>query len=160
MNEHFLVAADHGHLRIFAERRAAGQSTPALEEIDALDFPAGKTSYTERDTDMAGRFPGAKSQGGGSGAPGHVGRTGMSVDERLPMQREEERRRVNDIVDRLEEFFRSHAEATWDLAAGPELVTRVRDGVSAGVRERLKRTIANDLVNQNADEVRAHFSPT
>jgi hypothetical protein len=159
MNEHFLVAADHGHLRIFAERGAAGQSTPVWEEINALDFPLGKTSYTQRETDVAGRFPGAKSQGG-SGAPGNVGRTGMSVDERLPMQREEERRRVKDIVDRLEEFFRSHAEATWELAAGPELITRVKDGVSAGVRDRLRRTIAKDLVNQNADEVRAHFSPT
>jgi len=160
MNEHFLVAADYGRLRIYAERGAAGQTTPALEEIDALDFPAGKTSYTERDTDMAGRFPGAKTQSGGAGAPENAGRTGMSVDERLPMQREEERRRAKDITDRIEEFFRIRAEATWDLAAGPELVTRLCEGISAGVRERLRRTITKNLVNQNADDVRAHFSAT
>jgi hypothetical protein len=158
MNEHYLVAADHGHLRIFAKRRTPSQATPALAEVDSLDFPAGKTSYTGRDTDVAGRFPSAKMQGRGIGAPGNVGRNGMSIDERLPMQREEERRRVKDIGERLEEFFRQRPEATWELAAGPELITQLRDGVSAGLRSRLRRTIAKDLVNQSADDVRAHFS--
>jgi hypothetical protein len=56
MSEHYIVTADEGHLRIFMERNALEQKTPALDKIQALDFPAGKQSYTDRDTDMAGRF--------------------------------------------------------------------------------------------------------
>ena len=73
--EHYIVAADHAHVRIFHQSQPPGQSAPSLVEVQALDFPAGKRSYTDRDTDTAGRFQGSKQQGAGPGAgraDGHV----------------------------------------------------------------------------------------
>lgn len=155
MNEHYVVTADAGHLRIYAEKLEPGQFTRGYERVESMDFPAGRSSYTSRDTDMAGRFQSSKSQGP---APGTVtAHTGMSIDERLPMKREEDRRRVRDLASGVDSFLANRPAATWDFAAGPELNHAVLDLVSPAVRQRLRRTVAKDLVNQGVDQLRAHF---
>jgi hypothetical protein len=156
MREHYVVTADHGHLRIYIERNSPGQRAPALDQVEALDFPQGKKSYVDRDTDMAGRFASSKHQGPGPGSP--VGRTGMSIDERLPMQREESRRRARELAAEIDAFLQRRPDASWDFAAGPELNTAVLELLSPAVRQRVRRTLAKDLVNQRGDEVRAHFA--
>jgi hypothetical protein len=156
MREHYVITADNGHLRIFVERTSPGQRTPALDQIEAMDFPQGKKSYTDRDTDMAGRFSSSKHQGPGPGAP--TARTGMSIDERLPMQREESRRRAREIAAEIDSFLTQRREATWDFAAGPELNSAILELLSPAVRERVRRSILKDLVNQRGEEVRAHFA--
>lgn len=119
-----------------------------------MDFPAGHHSYTDRETDMAGRFPTPKNQSiGGTGAS-----AGMSIDEWLPMQREEARRRASELANAVDQFFQQTPEAQWDFAAGPDLNHVILDLLSPGVRQRLRRSIAKSLVNQRVDEVRAHFS--
>src|SRR5688572_13741369 len=156
MREHYVVTADHGHLRIYAERKSPGQKTPALDQVEAMDFPQGKRSYVDRDTDMAGRFASSKHQMPAPGSP--TARTGMSIDERLPMQREESRRRAREIAAEIDAFLQQRPEASWDFAAGPELNGVLLELVSPAVRQRLRRTLAKDLVNQRGEEVRAHFA--
>ena len=158
MSEHYIVTLDQGHLRIFAERVGPGQLTPGLQQVEAMDFPAGKHNYTDRDTDQAGRFSGSKNQAAGMGAPAKGARAGMSIDERLPMEREESRRRARELAAEIEHFFQSRPEASWDFAAGPELNTAVLDLLSPDVRQRMRRSVSKDLVNQRVDEVRAHFA--
>lgn len=153
MSEHYVVTVDHGHLRIYAERMAPGQFTPTLVPVEAMDFPAGIKGYTDRETDMAGRFPGKRVMGN-SGA----GHAGMSIDERLPMRREEERRRARELASVLESFFDQREEASWDFAAGPDLNHAVLEHLSPPVRRRLRRSLPKDLVNQRSDEVREHFA--
>src|SRR5438046_2348355 len=116
MSEHYIVTVDHGHLRIFADRLPAGQVTPALEQVQAMDFPLGKRDPSDRDTDAAGRFASSKTQAAGAGAP--TARQGMSIDERLPMRQEESRRRAKELAAEIDAFFRQRPEATWDFAAG------------------------------------------
>src|SRR5688500_3251622 len=130
MNEHYIVAVDHGHLRIYAERRSPGRKTPGLEQVQAMDFPAGRHSYSDRDTDMAGRFPSAKRQSAGAGGPGNVGHVGMSIDERWPMKREEARRRAKELAAEIEAFFQLKPDASWDFAAGQELNGTVLEMIS------------------------------
>lgn len=154
MSEHYIVTADAGHLRIYAERQDAGQHAPSLQQVEAVDFPAGCHSFTDRETDMSGRFPGSKRQAAGPG-PVHGG---MSIDQRLPMKREEDRRRARDLAAQIEAFFVPRPAATWDFAAGPELNGAVLELISRDVRQRIKRSVAKDLVNQRADALRAHFS--
>lgn len=156
MSEHFIVTMDHGHLRIYAERQSPGQMTPGWEQVEAMDFPAGRASYVERDADMAGRFASSKHPGAGSGRPNL--RTGMSIDERLPMKREASRRRAKDLVMEIESFLQSRPDATWDFAAGPELNGTVLELLSPAVRRRIRRAVVKDLVNQRLDDVRAHFA--
>jgi hypothetical protein len=159
MNQHFVITLDRGHLKIYREITAPGQ-TPHLEVVNAMDFPQGRRSYTDRDTDQAGRFQSSKRQAGGASAPGSgpSGRTGMSIDERLPMKEEEERRSVQTLSSELEGFLRSRPDATWDFAAPASLYNAVIGELSPDTRNRMKRSLSKDLVNQSSEEVRAHFA--
>jgi hypothetical protein len=156
MSEHYVVTVDHGHLRIYVERTAPGQKSPALDRVEAMDFPQGKNSYTDRDTDMSGRFASSKHQAAAPGSP--TNRTGMSIDERLPMEREESRRRAKELAAEIDSFFARRPGATWDFAAGPDLNGTVLELLSPAVRQRVRRSVTKDLVNQRGDEVRAHFA--
>jgi hypothetical protein len=156
MSAHYIVTADHGHVRFFRHHQPPGQSTPSFEEEQSLDFPAGMRSYTDRDTDMAGRFQSSNHQSRGEGAP--VGRTGMSIDERLPMKREEERRQSRDIKETIDVFLKARPDATWDFAAPAAVHQTILDGLSPDTRARLKQVLAKDLVNQPINEIRTHFA--
>lgn len=147
MTEHFIVTLDRGHLRIYAEERAPGQATPRLALVEAMDFPAGTESYTAHETDQAGRFPGALGRQGGG-----------SIDERLPMRREVEKRRIEDLAGEVNSFLRTRPEASWDLAAPAEIQPLVLAQLAPSTRERLRRSLAKDLTNQPVAEVRAHFA--
>jgi hypothetical protein len=155
MNDHYIVVADHGHLRILKQRQEPGQTTPALDELSAMDFPGGLKNYTEGDTDMAGRFQGSKQQGRGPGSP--VARTGMSIDERLPMQREAERRRIRDVAEAIEGFFSNKPGATWDFAAAPSVHNATLDALSPRVRSTLRQSFSKDLVHERPAELIGHF---
>ena len=156
MREHYIVTADRGHLRIYIERHPPGQRAPGLDRVEAMDFPQGRKSSAERETDMAGRFASSKHQMSAPGSP--AARMGMSIDERLPMQREESRRRAKELATEIEAFLQQRPDATWDFAAGPEVNTAVMELLSPAVRKRVRRSITKDLVNQHGDDVRAHFA--
>lgn len=156
MSEHYVVTANQGHLRIFQRRQTPTQMTPAFDEVRAFDFPLGVAGATARDTDMAGRFQGARQQGNAPGAP--IARTGTSIDERLPMQREEHRRRIRDVAQALDSFFATRPGATWDFAAGPELHNAVLETVTPKTRAQLRRSVTKDLVHQPQTEFAAHFA--
>lgn len=155
MNDHYIITADRGHLRIFGQRLAPGQLTPALDEVQAMDFPHGKASYTVDSTDVAGRFQGSRSQGRGPGAP--TARTGMSIDERLPMQSEEDRREITDLVAQIERFLQHRPGATWDFAAGPTVHNALLKQLSPATKSRLRRSVSKDLVNQPTTELVDQF---
>jgi hypothetical protein len=156
MNSHYIVVADHGHLRIFSEHSRTGQSTPTLTEMHSMDFPEGRKSYVDNDSDMAGRFQSSKHQGPAPGAPS--ARTGMSIDERLPMQREAKRRQIDDITRAIEGFLQGQPDASWDFAAAASVHNAVLEQLSPQLRARLRTSVAKDLVNQPVSELLAHFS--
>ncbi len=155
MNTHYIVVADHGHLRIFSERSSPGQFTPGLDEVHAMDFPQARMSYVDNDSDMAGRFQSSKHQGAAPGAP--TARTGMSIDERLPMQREAERRQADDVARAIDAFLEGQPNATWDFAADPSVHNAILDHLSPQTRFRLRSSVAKDLVNQPTSELLGHF---
>lgn len=156
MSEHYVMTANQGHLRIFSRRQPPGQMTPAFDEIRAFDFPIGVKNYTDRETDMAGRFNSSKHQMSAPGAP--TARTGMSIDERLPMQREEQRRRIRDVAEMIDGFLSGKPAATWDFAAGPELHNAVLESVTPQTRRQLRQSVSKDLVHQPQTELAAHFN--
>lgn len=146
MNGHYILAFDRGHLRVYAETVVPGQSKPRLDIVEAMDFPAAKQNYTGNETDSAGRFPGSDGRTGG-----------MSIDERLPLQGEELRREAGQIADQINQFFAERPQATWDLAAAPELYAAMIDDIAPDLRRRLKRVLSKDLVNHNPEDLLAHF---
>jgi hypothetical protein len=89
-----------------------------------------------------------------------TGRTGMSIDERLPMEREETRRRIADVAEAIEAFFAVRPAATWDFAAPPTAHNQILAALSARTRDRLQKSISKDLVNQPVESLRTHFRET
>jgi hypothetical protein len=154
MSDHYIVALDQGHLRIYLERRGPSQFTPGLEAVESKDFPAGREAYTDRDTDMAGRFQGSSGRAGANGGS----RGGMSIDERLPMKNETNKRRAEQLAAEVERFFAPRPDATWDFAAGPELHRAVLELLSPKTRQRLRRALPKDLVNQPPNALREQFA--
>lgn len=58
----------------------------------------------------------------------------------------------------IDTFLQNRPTATWDFAApAPELQTVMGD-LSPETIRRLQRSLSKDLVNQNAEEVRAQFA--
>ena len=155
MSDHFIITADRGHVRVYRQHQPPGQMTPTLAEVQALDFPSGRRSYTDRDTDMAGRFQSSNNPSRAAGAP--MARTGMSIDERLPMQEEEERRQAKDLVVTVESFLQQHSDATWDFAAGPEVHNAVLESLSPASRSRLRQALSKNLVNQPVEDLLKQF---
>lgn len=156
MSTHYIVLADHGHLRILERRSEPGQTTAGLVEVRSFDFPQGRSSYTENDTDFAGRFQSSKQQGRGPGVP--TARMGMSVDERLPMQREVERRNIGDIAEAIDGFLQGQIDATWDFAAPPSAHNSIVDALSPETRRRLQKSISKDLVHQPTAQLLAQLT--
>ena len=76
--EHFIILADRAMVRVLTEDRARGRPA-TLRAVQVQTLPQGHEEYFGRDTSPQGRFPNNPRAGG------------MSIDERLPMQREQER---------------------------------------------------------------------
>ncbi len=155
MNNHFIIIADRAHLRVYAERSELGQTTPGLSEVHSMDFPEGRTNYTDNESDMAGRFNSSNHQGRAPGAPS--ARSGMSIDERLPMQREAERRHIDNVAQAIDAFLGANTTASWDFAAGPSSHNAILEKLSPQARNRLRNSISKDLVNQPLSGLLDHF---
>lgn len=147
--EHFIVAADRARLRIYQEDPTVEAVDASLQIASSFDLPSGKNHYTSRDTDQAGRFPGPRGKGTA---------TGGSIDERLPMLEEQQRRAAAELGARMNEFFHQHPDATWDFAAGPVVHRGILDVLDPDVRERLGSALVKELVNQPLPELRQHFT--
>ena len=147
--EHYIVAADRARLRIYQEDPTVEAVDASLQIASSFDLPSGKNHYTSRDTDQAGRFPGPRGKGTAMGG---------SIDERLPMLEEQQRRAAAELGARMNEFFRQHPDATWDFAAGPVVHRGILDVLDPDVRERLGAALVKELVNQPLPELRDHFT--
>ncbi|HYP17577.1 MAG TPA: host attachment protein [Opitutus sp.] len=146
MNEHFIVTIDRGHLRIYSETRTFGDTMPRLEIVEAMDFPSGHATAAEGESDSAHPFLGSRLRPESSSAEGPGSR------------REREKRNVAVLAAELDTFLQSRPEASWDFAATPALFDTVVEALSPETRRRLKRVLSKDLINQNSEEVRAHFA--
>lgn len=150
MNERYVVAVNRGSIRIYQHEQPPGQMTPGYRPVQSLDVPAGRMSYNQNDTDQAGRFPSNPQQGGNY--------RGMSIDERLPMQRENEKRVIEDVAREVETFLAAHPGAEWDFAAPPGVHHAVLDNLSDGVKQRLRLALTKDLTNLPVPELREHLT--
>lgn len=139
----FLILLDRAHLRVFRATHGAP------EEIHSADLPGGRRSYTDNDTDRAGSFSGSRTKGARAGA--------ASIDERLPMQEEQERRLARDAADLIENFLRENPHGRWHFSAGPALHQAVLDALSPAAHARLETAIKKDLVNMPRSELASHF---
>lgn len=147
--DHYMAVIDRAHLRIYRVYTPRAGGSTQFELTESFDLAAGHQQYTDRDTDMAGRFPGGSGRQQGSG--------GGTIDERLPMQAEHERRLVAELAQHLTRFFTEHYRSTWDFAAGPGIHQAVLNRLPEPVRRRLEVTLVKELTHQTPAELRAHL---
>lgn len=131
-------------LRLYREDQPPGALGPQFQVVEAADFPAGRRQYTDNDSDFAGRFP--------RGADNN-----SSIDERLPMQQEYQRRNATEIARELALFLARHPGLVWDYAAGPNLHHTVLDQLPTELRTRLDRAEIKDLTKLPPQELAQHF---
>lgn len=144
MTPRLIAVLNRTSLRLYHEDQPPGALGPHLTLVEGADFPDGRQQYTDKDSDFAGRFP--------RGADNN-----SSIDERLPMQEEFERRQVAEIARELSRFLQRHPGLAWDYAAGPALHHAVLDQVPAELRTRLDRTALKDLTKISPQELARHF---
>lgn len=145
MAEHHYVIVNRSQIHFYRERTEPGYP-PGCERVEVIEFPAAHRSYTDNESDMAGRFPGGVRAG-----------NGMNIDERLPMQEEAERRNVADLAAAIERFLRHYPNSMWDYAAGPTIHYAVLEKLSPDVRAGLDRALQKDLTKVPVKEIAAHF---
>ena len=148
MCEHYIATIDRGRLRIYTEAKTFEQRIPRLEIVEAMDFPNFLNSDDAGDEESAGAVenPGGRSRR-------------LMLDPAL--QRGFEARRNTELLaSELDTFLQNRPEATWDFAAAPSLYHAVFERLSSDTRRRLKRVLPKTMVNQGAEEVRAHFAAT
>lgn len=98
------------------------------------------------EADEAGRFPGGTAAKAGS------------IDERLPMYREGQKRICAELAHRVNEFFRIRPQAAWDFAAPEAIFHEVLNELEPGVRTRIRRALPKDLVHLGPAELVSHFA--
>lgn len=147
MKDSIYVALDRSRLRVYREEIPLSpvEGREALKVVGSVDYPDGRTGYVGNETDVAGAFP-------PSGGHGH------SIDERLPLKEEHERRLATQLATSLEPVLQAYPHDTWHLAAGPGLLQPVLGRLSPSVRERLGRALEKNLAQLPAHELRGHFA--
>lgn len=145
--EQLFVVLDRSHLRIYHEAAARKNGTPSWEVLEAFDLPSGRERFTSNEADQAGRFPGS-----------HGLSPGGSIDERLPIQEEQQRRIVHELAEAIESFLREHPTAKWDLACEAELQHAILPLLPTDIRGRVRHQLPKILVNQPLAELRDHFA--
>ena len=144
MTEHYIVTIDRGRLRIYTEARSFGQRTPRLELVEAMDFPTFSAAIDHAEV-------GDSSDDGSSSAY-------RPMSERVSHRGPEARRNTELLAAELDTFLQNRPSADWDFAAAPSIFHAVIGNLSADTRGRLKRVVPKTMVNQRAEEVRAHFA--
>jgi hypothetical protein len=145
MAEHHYVIVNRSQILFYRERVEPGYP-PGCKLVASAEFPDAHRSYTDNESDMAGRFPGGVRAG-----------NGMNIDERLPMQEEAERRNVASLANTIERFLRQFPNSLWDYAAGPTIHYAVLERLSPDVRASLDRALQKDLTKTPVNELAAHF---
>jgi hypothetical protein len=144
MTPHYIVALNRRQLLVYREDGTPGRTERHFTLVEAADFPESRINYTDTVRDVAGRHP--------SGPDNN-----MSIDERLPMQEEFQRRQAANIAQVLERFLQRHPGIRWDYAAGPALHYAVLDRLGPELRGTMDRAVQKDLTKIPADQLLNHF---
>lgn len=147
--EHYVITADRRHLRIHRTVQRQGSAQPGLALVQEMEFSDTRDGPTGRETDQAGRF--ADSRGG----RGQV--LGGSIDERLPMKNEMDKRVTTRIAENITELLADEPQNVWSFAAGPDLHRAVLESVPSDIRGRLRKDLDKNLTSTPTAELAGHF---
>lgn len=140
-----VIAANLGHLKAFRVEETPNRGQK-LQLIEDIEFPEAHGRFTDKVTDLAGRFPVS-----GGAYPG----TQMSIAETLAVDLEAEKRLAKLVSEEIEKYT---ADApSWYFAATSEIQNAILENLKRPTRDKLQRSVACDLTKAPVSNVQEHF---
>lgn len=141
-----IITADLGRLRAFRVNPSDDQTRDnyVVQEIKTPPLEHTPQSISEITSDQAGRF---SSDGSG----------GMSHGEAHGLEREEERRLIAQLAERIGGVIDSEKPAGWFLAAPQTINARLLEGIPAAHHKTLRENRTQDLSKVAANELGKRF---
>ena len=141
-----IICANTGRLRAFRITKPDTQLEPdnQIQEIANEVFEDGPQSVSSITSDQAGRFR-------NDGSPG------MASGEDQGLEREEERRLIQQLAAKITDMVRSEQTDRWSLAAPHTINSRVVDQLAPEVRENLVDNEKHDFTKLPTLEVGRRF---
>lgn len=141
-----IICTNTGRLRAF--RITASDTTldakPQISEIANEEFADGPHRIGELTSDQAGRF-------NSDGSPG------MSRGEAHGLEREEERRLILQVADKITAFVKAEKPDRWQLAAPPTINARLLEALDPEVLKILAANEKHDFTKLPTLEVGRRF---
>ena len=141
-----IITADLGRLRAFRVKPSDDQTRDncVVQEIKTEPLENTPQPIGAITTDQAGRFRSDGSQG-------------MSHGEAHGLEREEERRLIAQLAERIGGVIDSEKPAGWFLAAPQAINARLLEGIPAAHHKTLRENRAQDLSKLAANELGKRF---
>lgn len=150
MKSSFLIVADRGNLKAFRIEPVPNNRPPRLQLVQALTLTDAHTKVSDRNTDMAGRFP----QGS---APGQSqGRHQNAIAEQH-LDIEIDRRIVKQLAGHISNILEAEQPESWCFAAPSTINSAVLDELGGNFKNRVAENITADLVNIDTSSLLNHF---
>ena len=141
-----IITADLGRLRAFRVKPSDDQTRDnyVVQEIETAPLEHTPQSISELTSDQAGRF---SSDGSG----------GMSHGEAHGIEREEERRLIAQLAERIGGVIDSEKPVGWFLAAPQTINARLLEGIPAAHQKTLRENRSQDLSKVAANDLGKRF---
>jgi hypothetical protein len=143
MANKLIVLAALGSLKAYSMTTDELSQTPRLDLVHEHHEEAAHARIADQLTDKAGRFA---TPGGGA-----------SVSENHNLRSENQRRLVKQLASRISQIVQDEKPSAWFFGAAKEINQRIVDELDAGVRAKLSKNVAADLVKIHKSELLAHF---
>ena len=147
MRNKLVVVADLGHLKAYRVEYDDVSSHPRVALIENLDTNEADGRISDKITDEAGRFKGARRY-----------QEIRAAGERHNMELEFERRAVGQLAQNINRIVkREGSDDPVYFAAHKEINNQILQHLDPAVRARIERVVPEDLVKVNGLKLLQHF---
>jgi hypothetical protein len=141
-----IICTNSGRLRAFRITRSETEVNPTnqIQEIASETFDEGPQRIGQIASDKAGRFR-------------QDGSPGMAHGEDQGLAREEERRLIQQLAQKITSLVQAEGDGQWSLAAPQPINSRVVEALAAEVRDHLADNQKHDFTKLPTLEVGRRF---
>ncbi len=154
MKSSFLVIADRGNLKAFRVEKVTAGRPLRLHLVQSLSLTDAHTKISEKNTDLAGRFPvgGGPSSGRGGGM-----RHQNSTSEKH-YEIESDKRSAKHLAAEITTILRAEQPTAWSFAAPADINHAILDELDPALRKSLGENLPLDLVHSDPGELLERFT--
>jgi hypothetical protein len=151
MKSSFLIVTDRGNFKAFRVEKVPADRPPRVALVQAYSMTDAHLKISERNTDLAGRFPVGSTPGQSQG------RHQNSIAEQH-LDLETDRRLIKEIAAHITEVLQQEQPEAWSFAAPATIHEAVLKELPPKLRQQLAEQVTADLVNIEPNKLLNHFS--